>query len=271
MNPEFRSAVIGAGALSPDGYFLWDGAQWKLAIGPDGAWRWNGAAWVPTGQSPVGSYASARRLGVWVSVLLGVCIAVAFIQVFVFDPYLQGWLAVGDQRVNYTVDFAGLLSLLVTSALFVAWFYRAYQNAAALGATELQFSSGWAIGWWFVPIACFWMPYRAAVDIWAASGSVAPAATSGQARRPDAAPTLISVWWMTWLLCVALVNVAAVLANPHNGLNLLSVVSNAVTALAAVLAIMVVMSVSKRQDARRRQLASMTPSWAMASGEFGQP
>jgi hypothetical protein len=31
MNPEFRSTVIGAGALSADGYFYWDGVQWKAA------------------------------------------------------------------------------------------------------------------------------------------------------------------------------------------------------------------------------------------------
>jgi small-conductance mechanosensitive channel len=270
MNPEFRSTVTGAGALSPDGYFYWDGVQWKAAISADGAWRWNGAAWAPTGQSRIGSYASARTLGVWVCILLGLCVVVAFIQVFVFDPYFQGWLALGDQRVNYTVDFAGLLNLLITSALFVVWFHRAYQNAAALGAADLQFSSGWAVGWWFVPIACFWMPYRAAVDIWKASGSVALATTHGQARRTDAAPTLVSVWWVTWLLCLALVNVAAVLANPDNGLDLLTVVSNALTVLAAVLAIIVVMSVSKRQDARWRQLASMTPSYGTASSEVGQ-
>jgi len=270
MNPEFRSAVVGAGALSPDGYFYWDGAHWKSTVTADGAWKWNGAAWVSTNQSPVGSYKSARKLGVWVSVMLGVCIAVAFLQVFVFDPYFQGWLALGDQKVTYTVDFAGLLSLLVTSALFVVWFHRAYQNATALGAADLQFSSGWAAGWWFVPIACFWMPYRAAVDIWKASGSVALAATYGHARRTDADPTLVSVWWVTWLLSLALVNVAALLANPDNGLDLLTVVSNAVTALAAVLAILVVMSVSKRQDARWRQLASMTPSYGTASSDVGQ-
>jgi hypothetical protein len=269
MNPEFRSAVMGVGALSPDGYFYWDGAQWKSTTSADGAWKWNGAAWVSTGQSPVGSYKSARKLGVWVSVLLGVCVAVAFLQVFVFDPYFQGWLALGDQRVTYTVDFAGLLSLMITSALFVVWFRRGYRNAGALGATDLHFSSGWAVGWWFVPIACFWMPYRAAVDIWKASNLVALAATAGQSSRLDAAPTLISVWWVTWLLCLVLVNVAAVLVNPDNGLNLLSVVSNAVTALAAVLAILVVTSITKRQDARWRQLTSMTPSYVTASSEVG--
>jgi hypothetical protein len=268
MNPEFRSTVVGAGALSPDGYFYWDGVQWTSTISADGAWRWNGAAWASTGQSPVGAYTSARTLGV--SVLLGVCIAVAFFQVFVFDAYFRGWLGFGDQGVYYTVDFAGLVSLVITASLFLVWFHRAYRNAAALGATDLQFSSGWAVGWWFVPIACFWLPYRASVDIWKASVPLTEAATAGHSSRADAAPTLIRVWWVTWLLCVVLVNVGAVLSDPTTGGNRLWPVANAAVVLAAVLSIMVVRSVRKRQDARWRQLGSMTPSYPTPPSEVGQ-
>jgi uncharacterized protein DUF4328 len=268
MNPEFRSTVIGAGAVSPDGYFYWDGAEWKTTISADGAWSWNGVAWVPNRQSLVGSYASARTLGV--CVLLGVCVAVAFFQVFVFDAYERVWPGLGDQSVYYTVDLAGLTSLLITSALFLVWFHRAYRNAGALGAEDLQFSSGWAVGWWFVPIACFWMPYRAAVDIWMASAPVALATTGGQSMRADAKPTLIRVWWATWLVCVALVNVGAVVNDPATGSNLLWPVANAAVVLAAVLSIMVVRAVRTRQDARWRQLASMPPTNGTASSEVGQ-
>lgn len=270
MTQEVRLPDLNVGALSPDGNFYWDGVQWMAAISADGAWRWDGATWVPFVQSRIASYLSARTLGVWVSVLLGVCIAVAFIQLLVVDPYYRIWLGLGDQYVAYTIDVAALFALWITSAFFVVWFRRAYRNAAALGAKGLQFSSAWAVGWWFVPVACFWMPYRATVDIWSANNPVAPAVTSAQARQPDGAHTLVSVWWVTWLLSLVLANGAAVLVNPDNGLNLLSLGSNAVTATAAVLAILVVVSVSKRQDARWRQRASMTPSDVEAPSEVGQ-
>lgn len=48
----------------------------------------------------------------------------------------------------------GLLQLLVylgTVVAFLVWFRRAYRNLPALGAESLRFSSGWAVGAWFVP------------------------------------------------------------------------------------------------------------------------
>jgi hypothetical protein len=199
-------------------------------------------------------------------VLLGVCIAVAFFQVFVFDAYERVWLGFGNQSIYYTIDLAGLTSFLITSALFLAWFHRTYRNAAVLGAGDLQFSAGWAVGWWFVPIACFSMPYRAAVEIWKVSSPRAPATTGGQAMRADSSPTLITVWWVTWLVCVALVNVDAVANDPTAGSNWLWPLANASVVLAAVLSILVVRSASKRQDAKWRQRVSMAPSLPTPAG-----
>jgi hypothetical protein len=36
------------GRFSPDGYWWYDGAEWRPAISPDRLWRWNGQAWVPS-------------------------------------------------------------------------------------------------------------------------------------------------------------------------------------------------------------------------------
>ena len=256
MNLEYPPTLIGAGALSPDGHFYWDGVRWNTTISPDGAWRWNGVAWVPIGRSPIALYASPRTLRV--CVLLGLCIAVAIFQVFVFDAYERFVMVLGDVTVSYTFDLAGLASLLITSALFLSWFHRAYRNAFALGADNLQFSPGWAVGWWFVPVACFWMPYRAAVEIWKTSASLQHELSPGHSSRADAAPTLISVWWVTWLLSVALVNLNALLSDPSASPSLLWLLASASVVVAAVLSILVVRSVSKRQDTRWRQLASMT-------------
>jgi hypothetical protein len=61
MNPASPSAVIGAGALSPDRYFYWDGVQWKTTISADGAWTWNGAA--PSAGINQGTYPLAPLRG----------------------------------------------------------------------------------------------------------------------------------------------------------------------------------------------------------------
>jgi len=36
--------------FSPDGFWWWDGMQWKAAVSPDRLWRWNGQAWEPNRQ-----------------------------------------------------------------------------------------------------------------------------------------------------------------------------------------------------------------------------
>ncbi|TMF40780.1 MAG: DNA polymerase IV [Chloroflexi bacterium] len=33
--------------FSPDGFWWWDGSQWKAAVSADRLWRWNGQAWEP--------------------------------------------------------------------------------------------------------------------------------------------------------------------------------------------------------------------------------
>jgi hypothetical protein len=36
--------------FSPDGFWWWDGTQWKAAVSADRLWRWNGQAWEPNRQ-----------------------------------------------------------------------------------------------------------------------------------------------------------------------------------------------------------------------------
>ena len=39
-------------ALSPDGWWFWDGTAWVPAVSPDGSWRWDGSAWVTNDGEP---------------------------------------------------------------------------------------------------------------------------------------------------------------------------------------------------------------------------
>jgi hypothetical protein len=272
MTPGIQPSDVGIGGLSPDGNFYWDGAQWKSAASPDGAWRWNGTAWVATFQPPaqprpLTPYLSPRSLGVWVSVLLAIHVALAFVQVFVVDPNFTLTLTFGDRQFDYNISIVGLAALALTSVLFLAWFRRSYDNLAALGGRELQFTPSWAVGWWFIPIACLWMPYRVAHEIWKASDPLAARTTTAQSRRQIGASDLVRVWWAAWLASLLLSNLAAVLVNAGAGVTWLVALSEAATGLAAVLAIVVVTSVGARQDARWGQLAVIAPMTMMSEAE----
>ena len=258
MTAPIQLSDVSVGGLSADGQFYWDGAQWKSAVSTEGAWRWNGAAWVTGSQSQTSPrYASADTLGMWLCILLGITIAVQLAQL-VFDPYFFIALTFGDLAIGYNFNVAGLVMLAVTSTLFLVWFHRSHRNLTALGAGGLQFSPGWAVACWFIPVADLWMPYQAAGEIWKGSDPLAPALTSTESRRQVRPSALMRAWWAAWLVSLVVANAAAISPTAGSGNTLLLLVSAAATAASAVLAIKVVGSVGARQDKRWRLLKGIS-------------
>lgn len=113
------------------------------------------------------------------------------------------WLSnTGEPAPSVEGPFAGLVVFFALPAMVVGlgsvilvlqWIYRANYNARALGATRMEFTPGWAVGWYFIPIANFWKPYQAMKEICRAS------------LRPsrwwqEKAPALLPLWWGLWLL-----------------------------------------------------------------------
>ena len=82
---------------------------------------------------------------------------------------------------------------LTTAVLVSKWIYRANCNARALGASEMAFTPGGAVGWYFVPIANLWKPYQAMREIWQASMS-----PSGWRRQQVS--VLVPCWWLLGIL-----------------------------------------------------------------------
>lgn len=86
---------------------------------------------------------------------------------------------------------------MVTVVAFAIWVYRANVNARQLGAQEMEFTPGWAVGWYFVPIFSFWKPYQAVKEIWRASRNPG-------AWQSEAVPSLLPWWWTFWVAsCIA--------------------------------------------------------------------
>ena len=73
------------------------------------------------------------------------------------------------------------------------WTHRANRNARALGATHLQFTPGWAVGWFFIPIANLWKPRQVMREIWHASHDP-------RGGPDETTPALVSNWWTLWLV-----------------------------------------------------------------------
>ena len=211
--------------------------------------------------------------------VIGALVATILVDVFAMwvdlrEIQLMNRLLDGDLPSTADLDanddrqaLAGTLlfvSFVVTIVAFVRWFSRAYKNLPALGATDLRFTKGWAIGAWFVPFLNLWRPKQIANDIWRASD---PAATPDQRNtwRDKPVSELLLVWWIVWVVSLYAWNASTRLAfsgddagGVRNG-DYADLVSLGLDIVAALLAIAVVRRMTDRQSARARVVAAAEP------------
>jgi hypothetical protein len=69
--------------FSADGFWWWDGSEWKPALSPDRLWRWNGKSWEPAARGgvpgPQGGPGAGAAIGITVAILLGIVVLVGLI------------------------------------------------------------------------------------------------------------------------------------------------------------------------------------------------
>jgi hypothetical protein len=168
-----------------------------------------------------------------------------------------------------TVALVDLGVRVLCIALFVVWTYRTYRNLRSLGATDLRFRSGWAIGGWFVPIVALWRPKQVVNDVWRASDEELPANFAQTEWRDRVPPLLMTAWWTLWLAAVTAAWLAAgygldTLAQATAGLPL-QIAASVSYAAAAVLAAQVVVVLTRRQQRRAQRLGELaTPAPGLA-------
>ena len=93
------------------------------------------------------------------------------------------------------VTFAYLINLPIVIGciiLVAMWLYRAHASLREMGF-ETEVSPGWAVGWYFIPLANLVMPYKSMKDLWNTS-------LSDTGDFSSTAPTAINVWWGCWIV-----------------------------------------------------------------------
>jgi uncharacterized protein DUF4328 len=168
------------------------------------------------------------------------------------DKFLPAIWEANDLRYRFTWGIS-VLARIPTIIVYLMWIHRAYRNLPALGANRLQHTPGWAVGWFFVPIACLVKPYQVAAEIWRNSDPQA----IGAPRASSVAP--VAFWWAAWLATIVAVRIASVVYDLAPERRTVSALMDAtmaflaisvITIIAALLAILVIHSIDKNQDAR---------------------
>jgi hypothetical protein len=96
------------------------------------------------------------------------------------------------RRSDVVHGLAALIQLalyIFVGVTFLRWIYRANQNLRAISGRTMEFTPGWAVGWYFVPLANLFRPYQAMKEIWAVAH-----------REPSYGNALLRGWWTLWLI-----------------------------------------------------------------------
>ncbi|HKQ89077.1 MAG TPA: DUF4328 domain-containing protein [Blastocatellia bacterium] len=167
--------------------------------------------------------------------------------------------------LNSTVSSFGLSLLTATAVMFLVWLHRAYSNLPSLGVPRPDFSSGWVIGSWFVPILNLFRPYQIVKYIWNKSNP--ETVGMGTIYYNTGGNYTLMAWWGFWLagniLSVRIYSDTENL-DVQMAVILVGVFGSGLTIIAACLAIAVVRDINSRQEERRKRLmdASQQQFWS---------
>jgi hypothetical protein len=143
-----------------------------------------------------GNYARVLQNLLWASIVFSSVLVV--LGLFLRSP---------DGTTPLTTTVGVLVSVatglyLVTGVYWLLWTYRVYDNLRVVGSRETTMTPGWAVGWWFIPIANLWMPYRVMREINARSE------ISNEYELLNGSPIGIVEWWALFWLSVFSANLS---------------------------------------------------------------
>ena len=152
----------------------------------------------------------------------------------------------------------GLGSLALAAVTFLIWLYRASKNLAPLGTQNQEYSPGWAVGYWFIPIVSFFVPYQVVKEIWKGSlpepYSQIPTASAELPTSP-----LLLPWWIAWLAGIWAGNITAFLWFGTTTVqelivsDVITLMSNAALLIALVLVLILIWQITRNQERRHAE------------------
>ena len=220
-------------------------------------------------------YRSVKSLSLFVIgglAVIAACQALALIlglaQIISPESIVESFVEEGEADTSLWLLFQGFILLLqfpvyiFTIIFFLIWFNRAHKNLAPLRAQNTEFSSGWAVGWWFIPFANLIKPYQVAQEIWRESDPDFDASSGFLSNSVGTAPGYISLWWAFWIISNIFSNIVGRFYDPEDMQSVeisgyLFIINGIVTIVAAVLAVKVIRDITQRQNERYKNLAAL--------------
>ena len=157
--------------------------------------------------NPIQEYKFQSPLNLTKALLVLLYIGIALSAFSILDSMMSYNLYssahISDKEINdndmRTLVIGAVVAIfnITTIVIFLIWINKANKNSRALGSEGMQFTPGWCVGWWFIPIASLWKPYQVVREIWKTSQS----SDNWQTQKNS----IVSLWWTLWIIS-AIVN-----------------------------------------------------------------
>lgn len=192
---------------------------------------------------------------------LAVCAALYIVFSFVILLFPDAHMDLEEEgTMHIAAMLIGLVALLEivlrigTIVLFLIWLYRAFNNLSALKARNLEFSPGWAVGWWFVPFANLIKPFQVMRELWNESDPDFEE-EYGFLSGSTGTPVIIIFWWAFFLISGILGRIADKMFDSggetaSNAFVVALILAAVFQGVAAVLAALIVRKITQRQEQR---------------------
>jgi Domain of unknown function (DUF4328) len=181
----------------------------------------------------------------------------------------------GGNAVTVIALIRGLV-FIATVVFWCMWQHRVQTNAILLTTGGLEFTPGWAVGWWFIPIANLWKPWQAARELWKASHG-------GDAWRRLETWSLLGWWWAVWMASLVHVHEGGISFGTTRNDNARATVSDVMvndrwlvvslvlSVIAAFLAIKIVQAIGELQENAPRPAPALVGDLAMPEPPPSRP
>ncbi len=118
--------------------------------------------------------------------------------------YYTGTEAISNDSRQQIIGVLQIIILIIAGIAFLLWFYRSHRNLSALGARNLKYSSGWAIGGFFVPFLNLVRPYQVMKETYKESDpdfTFSVISEKSKCKDPRSS-SLVGWWWFLYLLSI---------------------------------------------------------------------
>ena len=164
-----------------------------------------------------------------------------------------------NDRRQFIIGVLQTIAVIFAAVAFLMWIHRVHRNLPALGARRLQYSPGWAVGYFFIPILNLFRPYQVTKEIW--RGSDPQAAFSEHSGLSEiSTPALLPIWWTFWIVANLAGRASARMSLRAESLDEMitsswvTLVADIASAVAAVLALRLVFEIDRNQEQKASAL-----------------